>query len=204
MKKSLLFLTLFLCLTSSLFCQSNLFVGGSMGMGLSSHSTSSTGLTYNSNNYTFEISPLVGYCINDKFSVGAFLGYNISGSSGTSSAVYLMSSSKSTSSIWGVSLNPFLRYNVFEYNNLSLIGQASMGIGFENEKYNSSGNAQLNFLNLGISPIISFKINDKISIETSVAALGLTRSSYADGSGNTSNLNFSINTGLNLGFTYKL
>jgi len=141
--KKLLFI--FAICTIALTVNAQLFVGGSMSLGVQSNrqrgfddKDKKNNTATSTTNFSFHLGPRVGYCINDKLAVGGdvLLGFDANpiGGQGTSTTVGYQDDKKSkkvttstTTFNWGIF--PFVRYNFLTFNKFSIGLEGSIGIG---------------------------------------------------------------------------
>jgi opacity protein-like surface antigen len=213
MKKNILAFAFFCLMVGSLSAQ--IFVGGSVSFNSSSNSNtvgSTTTTDYTS--YSFGLSPMVGYELNDQLSVGASIGMNLSGRE------YPNSNNKSKYSNSTFDITPFVRYTLFEISNVSVFGQGSIGLSFGSNSTSTTNTiggsssttiveGSTNVFSLGVSPGISYKFSDKISIQAFLGSIYYNNSTSKDNikvdeSSGISSLGFNFSSGLNLGIIYKL
>ena len=189
-----------------------LFVGGSIGFGGKSNSTTSVGTTVDgpSSSY-FGIAPMAGYYLNSKLAVGAKLDYLHTGETNYNTNGPIRTETKTSTNNFGIT--PFIRYHVLEIGNLSLFGQGELGLGFGGSTVTASGistdGPSIFTFRLGVIPGVSYKLNEKIDLEAYFGGLDFNNiSSKKTTNGvevKTSDTSFDFNlyTSFGLGFIYK-
>ena len=155
MKKNVLISTFAFFCISSIFSQ-DWFTGGNISF------------QYNAfDGATVELSPEIGYKINNKFDLGLnplFRYYD-------------------ETAIFGIGF--FTRYSFFEINKFSILGRIELiYLNIDNE---------INALGIDIRPIFQYRLLDKFSLYTSVGSISYSR---IFGIGNNFGLNFSTNVSL--------
>jgi outer membrane protein len=166
---SVFFITLFSLLCVSLNAQ--VFVGGNFSFSTSSNKTNDGGTTIlKSSSYNFGLSPNVGKFLSEKMAVGLSLDISfIRNSTGVNPETV----NKSTS----IGGSPFLRYYAIKWNKFSLFGQGNIGLSFSGSSTKTGGvtsNGPKNTsVYLSIYPGLSYDINDKFSLQTSLNFLSL-------------------------------
>ena len=183
----------------SFFCISlnaQVFVGGNFSFNTSNDKTDDGATTIHKvSNYNFALLPKVGIYLSEKVAVGLALNISFNGST---SGVNTETISK-TSSIGG---SPFLRYYAIKWNKVSVFGQGNIGFAFSNSSVKTDGSTtdgpKATNLYLSIYPGISYDINDKLSLETSlnILSLGYNYIVTKDGSTKDRVSNFNIGAGL--------
>jgi hypothetical protein len=185
----------FLIVLFSFFCISinaQVFIGGNFGFNTSNHKTGDGNKT---SNYSLNLSPNVGKFLSEKVAIGAALDISISGNT---AGVNPENTSKSSS--LGGSL--FLRYYAIKWDKFSVFGQGNIGLAFSNSSSKVDGSTtdgpKSTELYLSVYPGLSYDINDKLSLQTSLNILSLgynyTTTKIGTNTGNSSN--FNIGAGL--------
>ena len=170
MKSSKLLLTVLL----SIFCFSlnaQLFIGGNVGFNASSDKTKDGGTTIsNSSGYAFSFSPYAGKFLSEKFAVGIALNV-VTNTSKTGVNPETISNTSS----FGFGL--FARYYAIKWNKLSLYAQGNIGPSFSASKSKTGGvttkGPNLTNIALSLYPGLSYDLNDKISLQTTINLLSL-------------------------------
>lgn len=152
------------------YSYAQLFVGGTV----SYMSVDDTLKTTNSNiskgsNLIFM--PMVGYHLNEKFSVGSYL--LVSSKSETNSSKSLGYTEAKTT-MWG--LLPFVRYQLLSVNRISLLGQSTVLFVGGSTKYTGGYYNDASFISIActISPVIQYNFNTNWAIESNLSFLSLT------------------------------
>lgn len=150
MKKILLTMAVAV-LTVAASAQSKFYVGGSVGY-------SSESFDGAINTSSFKILPEIGYVLNDKMTIGAEFGYDL-----TSNKNSTPSSSTGT-----LSVSPYFRYTLFNFGNVSIFGDGMVSVSTENTTttYSDGSNTSTGETNLGfyIKPGLAYNLNNKICL----------------------------------------
>jgi outer membrane protein len=166
--------SVFLIILFSFFCISlnaQVFIGGNFGFNTINDKTDYGGTTTDkTSNYSLSLSPNVGKFLSDKFAIGLALDISLSvNTTGVNPETI-----NKTSSLGG---SLFLRYYAIKWNKLSVFGQGNIGLAFSNSSTKSGGSTsdgpKATKLYLSVYPGISYDINDKLSLETSLNILSL-------------------------------
>jgi len=148
------------------YAQAQIYVGGSLsfdvGAGKSVYEGSSNkGPKF----FYFGISPMGGYYLSEKLSVGAQLTLgagNHDSRSGSEGSTYLK---KVT--IWGIT--PFARYTLIEANRVSLLAECRLGLDGASTKSGYGGSmdkgASVIDFGLAVLPVLSFRLTEKMNLE---------------------------------------
>ena len=185
----------FLIVLFSFFCitlNAQVFIGGNFGFNTTNNKTGDGNKT---SSYGLNLSPIVGKFLSDKFAIGVALDMSLSGNT---SGVNPETTSKS--SILGGSL--FLRYYAIKWDKFSVFGQGNIGLAFANSSTKVNGSTtdgpKTTELYLSVYPGLSYDINDKLSLQTSLNILSLgynyTTTKIGTNTGNSSS--FNIGAGL--------
>jgi len=185
------------------------FLGGSFSINNTSNSATNSGTTTDEGEtFSFGLAPSVGYYMNEKLAIGASISYNYANDTHYNNNSKTRDKVEDKQSMF--SITPFVRYHVLELGNLSVLGQAGLGLGFRSDKTTqgsvTTDNGSSFTLGLGVSPGVSYKFTDNIAIEAFLGSLAFANTSTKEPNGNkTSSTNFGLNfsTGLGLGFIYK-
>jgi hypothetical protein len=177
---------------SSFFCVSlnaQFFVEGNLGFALSSHKTDYGGTTTKSTENSLFLAPGFGTFISEQVALGLSLDLSFTG--GTSG---IDPETKTKSSSIGAS--PFVRYYAIKWNKLALFGQGNIGFAFSNSSETTGGTKtegpKDSRYYLTIFPGLSYDINDKLQLQTSLNFLrfGYVYAVSKDGSTKDTNSNF--------------
>ena len=142
------------------------FVGGGLGFdfegGKSSYGGTSTDLPKTT---TIGFMPKVGYYLNDDFAIGLEAGFFNSTEKKTSGSQDV----KNSLTGWGV--GAFARYNLVGTDKLSLLLEGAISVGGMKNKYTygstTSNGDPLTTFGIGVLPVISYSLTDRLSIEAS-------------------------------------
>ncbi|MGD0756357.1 MAG: hypothetical protein ABR927_15000 [Bacteroidales bacterium] len=181
------------------FCISlnaQVFIGGNFGFNSATDKTDDGGTTINkTSNYSFSLSPNLGKFLSEKFAIGVALDISLTGNT---SGVNPETISKS-SSIGG---SLFLRYYAIKWNKLSVFGQGNVGLAFSNSSIKSGGSTtngpKPTRLYLSVYPGLSYDINDKLSLQTTlnILSFGYTYVTTRAGTYTENTSSFNIGAGL--------
>ena len=143
------------------------FVGGGLGVDYSKEKVSYGGTSYDAYNaFALNLSPKVGYFLNDDFAIGLEVGlltgtYKVpsSGSSGSDRKYGLT----------GWSVDAFARKNLIGIEKFALLLEGSVGVGGIKTKY-TNGSTTTNYdptfiFAVGVEPVLSYSVTEKLSIE---------------------------------------
>lgn len=177
-----------------------LFVGGNFGFSSSGGSNKVGNTTVDAPSIrNFSLSPMVGYYLTPKMAVGVKLNLS-TGKAVTPGTPETVDKTNS----FGVA--PFVRYHAISFNKFSVYAQGGIGISFASSK-TTVGNTSTNgpkttSFGFGVSPGISYELNEHFSLETSINILSLNYSfsTTKEGSGATETVtkrsNFNLGAGL--------
>jgi len=185
--KKVLFVIGLTLITMSVNAQ--LFVGGNLSLNYESADykviyVPELDFSYEIEDYsdlTFVFNPKVGYMINNKFSAGITLIFQIKQISLKQTGPYPSFSSlyfppiatKINASTFGIA--PFARYNLLSFNKFNLGAEAMLGFTTSSYTYKISGDERptqkyngdkITNIGLSISPVVSYNLSNKISLET--------------------------------------
>ncbi|MDR2584762.1 MAG: hypothetical protein LBC84_00850 [Prevotellaceae bacterium] len=165
MKK--LFFVTFCVAIAAISASAQIYAGGSVGIDFGANNgQSSKGPSYSS----LFLSPMAGYYMSDKLSVGAELTLGI----GSSNSRGEGNKHIKRSTIWGFA--PFARYTLLEAGKLAILGECRLGLNGASTKSGYSGelNKGASIFEFGIyaMPVLTFGITNKLSLE---ARTGLAR-----------------------------
>ena len=159
-------------------CSSNaqVFVGGSLGVGLSGGKDTYAGKSVDLPKSTlFTLSPKVGYYVNDDFAIG--LNVTFLSASEKSSKEYTGYADDRKSSVLGWGIGGFARYNILELNKFSVLLEGSLGVSGAKSKVKQGsttvdGDPTFTFA-IDVVPVLSYSLTEKWSIEASCDFLRL-------------------------------
>jgi hypothetical protein len=190
--------SVYLVVLFSFFCinlNSQVFVGGNIGFNTSNDKTDNGTTTNKRSDYRFDLSPRLGKFLSEKFAIGCYLDVSLSGNTtGINPEIISKSSS------FGGGL--FLRYYAIKWNKFSVFGEGDIGLDFSNSSIKTGGSTtdgpKTTRLYLNFAPGLSFDINDKLSLQTSlnILSFGYNYVMTKDGSSKDSNSSFNIGAGL--------
>ncbi|MDR2919167.1 MAG: porin family protein [Tannerella sp.] len=183
--KKILFTLAIAC--SSMCISAQMYVGGSLGFNHNNDKESDYKTT------SVNILPEVGYAFNDKWSIGTTVGYSKYKVDRTDN--YKTSDRRFT-------FSPYARYSFLRKNIFSLFVDGGPNIRFQKDYYyNGSGYTEdedwTTYLGLAISPGVSVKVCDNLSI---LAHLGALRYIHSD---DVESFDFSLSNSLSFGVFYS-
>jgi hypothetical protein len=144
-----------------------IYLGGSTAFNISTYKTPPP-MTYD---YHFSFTPTVGKFLSEKLAIGIDLNFSHHGNKSHDNN-NIETIIKST----GAGISPFLRYYPIKWNKFAVYCQGNIGISLakSNAKTESTTSTGKNTsMNLNIYPGLSYDINDKISLQTSINILSL-------------------------------
>jgi outer membrane protein len=207
MKKSL-FVCFLVTIVTTVSLKAQLFIGG--GVNLNSKTSSSQSSNDNKVKTTsFNLTPRVGYYISDKTAFG--LGVGLTTSKTTTPETEYSGEKIEKSNSW--SFSPFVRYNLVQTGNFTLLSEGTIGLGGGKSTTTSGTNDQTvkrTFASINVKPIVQYSFSDKFLIETSLGGIGYSASkSKLDGQSGDGTKSSGINFGLGLdnltvGAIYKI
>ncbi|MCL1973498.1 MAG: hypothetical protein FWG54_01615 [Bacteroidetes bacterium] len=195
MKKKL-FTILFVVILTTVCAQAQIYAGGTLSFDVGGNrSSSDKGPMF----FYFELSPMAGYYLFPKLSVGAQLtlgaGSNDS-RSGSEGSTYL---TKAT--LWGIS--PFARYTLIEANRVLLLAECTLHFNGASTKSGyggsmSKGPTYIDF-GIGVLPVLSFRLTEKLNLEARTGlfrfGFGVVTTKYSSSSkSNNSYFGFGVNS----------
>jgi hypothetical protein len=179
----------------SFFCFSlnaQVFIGGNFGFNTTNNKTADGNKT---SGYSLSLSPYAGKFLSDKFAVGVALDITFSGNTSG-----VNPETTSESSILGGSL--FLRYYAIKWNKFSVFGQGNIGLAIDNSSTKADGSTtdgpKATELYFSVYPGLSYDINDKLSLQTSlnIFSLGYNYTTTKIGTNTATSSGFNIGAGL--------
>lgn len=197
MKKILL---LAVVLFASLNASAQFYVGGSVGFG------SVKPVGGGDSEFVFKILPEFGYNLNDKWAIGAVLGYqkgyplsgvNIGASNDyVAQAPTVINTEAAASKMETFTISPYARYTAIEWDSVNLFFDG--GITFGSIKDTGS------YFSLGVRPGLAVKLCDEISFVAHLGFLGFENFSPDGGgkSGSTFGLDFSNSCSFGVYFNF--
>jgi opacity protein-like surface antigen len=183
----------------SFFCISinaQVFVGGNFGFNTTSDKTDYGGIPSDkTSNYGFSFTPNIGKFLSEKFAIGLALDISLSGNT---SGVNTETISKS-SSLGG---SVFFRYYAIKWDKFSVFGQANIGLAFSNSSIKTGGSTtdgpKTTKVYLSVYPGLSYDINAKLSLQTTINILSFGYSYITTKSGTYTDNTSSFNAGAGL------
>jgi len=152
------------------------FVGGNLGMNLSGGKAKggSTAIDLPST-FSIDFSPKVGFHLDDDFAVGLKVGLSNKTIKTPKEYSGYSDDRKESSSGWQV--GAFARYNILRLNKFSVLLEGSVGVAGVKTKtkvgsVTTDGNPASVFA-IGVLPVLSYSLTDRLSIETSCDFLEL-------------------------------
>jgi len=146
-----------------------------LGVATSAHATDwfvggSVGFNWVEDTYTsFSIAPEVGYNLNEKWDVGAMLGYKYWSQSGIK---YVESE---------YSAGVFARYNVIQFGDVKLLGKATAYVDYWSESFDGKTLFDGTSFGLKVAPMITYDISKSFTLFTELDFLGAGIHSVVDG-----------------------
>lgn len=204
MKKTFALITL---VAASVTCASaQMWVGGSLEYG-NKHSevqidvlpTCQNEYSYNS----FTICPEVGCDLNERWSLALGLMFshgkkeskNYYDCDWVNTYVNIPSTSSTTSNSF--SIEPYVRYHALEWGKLGMFVDGGVSYGFSH--INGSGDTSNDFMAF-VRPGLSFRLNERFALVSSIGALKYAHSWYDEGNNTSDIFNFGLSSSLLLGF----
>lgn len=180
-------------LAFALTSNAQLWFGGSLGLGTDSN------VTGNDKQFNASIYPKVGFNINDKFAVGAYLGvgfYKVTNDDDNDT--YMKDFS------WQVA--PFARYAFAEIGDFSVMAEGVFGLGNTKHTTSVAGTSTTNTPDMNISfvvrPVLSYEVSEHFNLELGVEFLQI--GFYHEGDEDNAFKLGAQSAGATLGFIYKL
>ena len=170
-----------------------LFVGGSLGFDfMGGKNIVGSNKTDMPSTFAFQIAPRVGYYLNDDFAIGLEVG--LTTSTQTTPRVNLDDIKRSTT---GWNVRAFARYNLLGTERLSLLLEGGIAIGGIKSKTTigaiTTDSNPISFFNIGVLPVLSYSLSDRLSLEASADLLRLGFSSVTETNAGNSNLKDRVN-----------
>jgi len=170
MKKTII--SFIVLVTVILNSNAQVFVGGGLGVefsgGKSKYGGNSSDLP---SEFAFSISPKVGYYLNDDFAIGLEVGFL----SNTEKEKVGTTEYKDITTGWGV--GAFARYNLVGDDRLSLLLEGSVSFAGMKSKEKAGSTTTdgnpMTALSIGVLPVLSYGLTDRLSIEASCDFLRL-------------------------------
>ena len=180
--------------------KAQLFVGGNFGFSSTGGSDKVGNTTVDApSTRNFNLSPMAGYYLTPKMAVGVELNFN-TGKSVTPGTPEIVDKTNS----FGIA--PFLRYHAISFNKFSVFAQAGVGFSISSAKTDvgstSTDGPKNTSFGFGVSPGISYELNERFALETSINILSInySLSTTKEGSGATEEVTkrsgFNIGAGL--------
>ena len=180
------------------------YVGGEIGF-----ASSKAAVAGAETQTSFKIMPEFGYVLDETMSVGIMLGYeqgDAAGAFNTSAKSFAIGegiqgvNDKATSYV----INPYLRYNMMKFGNVSLFGDASVLYRHSERDLGVLGKDKYNEFGIGVKPGIAVALNDKISFVSHLGFLGYVQGKQdVDGAEAASAFGFDFANNLTFGLYYN-
>jgi len=174
------FFIIFVIIFIAINANAQWFIAGSVGLSVSDNkeTTDWSSDFKESTSYRFigfSVAPKAGYCFNEKLAVGLSL------SVGVDFKIFnnLTLSNKIQKYAVNWSVFPFVRYSVFTYKKFSIILEGRTGVGASHSFYKPEDENKKNYSNtlaigvLNVTPILGFKLTDRIQVEAGLHFLNL-------------------------------
>ena len=173
------------------------FVSGSVGMDFTSgKSKIGNTSTDHPSTFLFNISPSLGYYLNDKFAIGVEAGIERLAENYKNS-----SKQKYFATTWGI--GALARYHLVEVNDITLLLKGTLGFQSykEKSKYSTTSyeDDPVNLIGLFVLPALSYNLTERLSIEVDCDFLRLGCFRYSQKSGNTKTIGNYFGFGANYG-----
>ena len=171
------------------------FVGGGLGLDYIGGKTSSGGTSYDlGTGFAFSFTPKVGFFLNEDFAFGFELGIL----SATLKEPSYGSDSQEKYGLTGWNAGTFARYRLAGVDRFSLLLEGSLGVGGLKTKYTygsttTEGDPTFIF-NIGVLPVLSYSITERLSVEASCNFLRLGFQSYTTKDADDSSEKTTLNT----------
>jgi len=170
-----------------LTANAQVFVGGGIGVDLTGGKFKIGSNSIDApSSFTFQITPKVGYYLSDDLSIGLEVG--LISSSVTTPKEYLHwgASDDQIVSIIGWQVGAFSRYKFVGTDKLSLLLEGGLAIGGYQSKTkygsNTTDDDPVSLFTIGVLPVLSYDLSDRLSIEASCdfLRLGFTSNTLKD------------------------
>lgn len=185
-------------LISFFFISSNaqVFVGGNIGFNASVDKTDAgTAAEQKLFDYTLNFSPYAGKFLSEKFALG--LALNVSNSRNQTDA-----NPETFSKATAFGIAPFFRYYALKWNKFSVFGQGQVGLYYGISKDKTGGitidGPKTFSTNIEFFPGLSYDLNDKLSLLTSLNFFSLGVNHDITTSGNNKHIETAFNLGAGL------
>lgn len=160
------------------------FAGGRLGVDYKdSKYTYDKSTTNRPSTSSFDLSPMLGYYLTDNLGAGVKISLGMSLRNDRAEE----DPTKNTSTDWG--FGPFLRYTALSRGDFSILIEGGLGVSGSSSKTTygtttNDGPKQFGF-DIGVMPILSFSLTDRVSIEasTNVARFGFSTNTETRGTG---------------------
>jgi outer membrane protein len=218
MKK--LFLTLAAIFAISTFAGAQLYLGGGIGFGTTGGSSKAPDGTETEAIGTtrFNLTPRIGYFMDDNLSIGASLDINYLKRPGT------LVSGAEWESMTTFGISPYVRYAFFTFGKFSVNIEAGINFSLTSVNYKDKPSThKISATTFGVyaAPVLSYNLTDRITLETSLnfCNLGFSTSSVSqkveDNKATDTTTSFGLGVDMNdalslgdseiinIGFTYK-
>jgi outer membrane protein len=200
MKVKNIIITAALIVATAWNANAQLFIGGGIGIDYAGGKTKTGGTATDlAKTFIIDFSPRVGYWLTDKFAVGL--------QPGIYSATRKFPENNSKTTYIGWSTNAFARYKAITLDKFALLLEGATGTESTVQK-TTTGNTTVKsdphfFFNMGILPVLSYSITDRLSVQASSDILRLSfvhAFSKIDATGESTHTNvfgFGVNTARN-------
>jgi opacity protein-like surface antigen len=139
------------------------FVGGSFGARLAGGTNDDN--SKKPTKFELNIAPTAGKFISEKTAIGVALNFGTSVENNNQDVEVV-------DNITAFGISPFVRYYAFNFNKFSVFGQGTVGLSFAHHNQKVEGDLEKgpksSQISLGIVPGLSYKLNDRISLETTI------------------------------------
>jgi hypothetical protein len=181
---------------STLFCQSQFFVGGSISLDGQGGKTEFNDNTDKLNSsFIFNLSPQLGFQISEKMDVGAYLSYGYHHSNSHQDPALIANATS-------MGFRPYLRYYAFTLNKFSVFGEAALLFGYSLSK-SHQGNTDyddVKNVNIGLNayPGMAYKINERIELNALISLFSLGVNQNFNKTGDIKDSNFGFHFGVDM------
>jgi hypothetical protein len=172
MKKVIL--SAILALSAATMANAQLFVGGSVGFAgdgttMPMPGTGDKDESYHGN-FAWQLSPVVGYTLNDKFLVGVIFGFGTNAGNTSNSTTVGGTTVKSSTSNFAWSILPAARYTAFTLGKFGFAAEARIGISGTSSKREAAGvsidDPSTFTFGIGAVPVVTYGLTDHLVLFT--------------------------------------
>ena len=194
MKKAVIILA---CLfATTLYCKSQFFVGGSIGLdGTSGKTENNDNSTKKESSFSYSLSPQLGFQISPKMDVGAYLYYAHDHTNNNQDPEYI------TNEI-SLGFRPYLRYYAFNHNKFSVYGEfvALYDYSVEKSKNGDVENEDVKTASMGFIayPGMSYKLGEKVELMAAINLFSLGVIHSVEKTGDNKDLDTNFHLGVNM------